>query len=174
MKSNFYKYESGHFLCSPIKLRLNAGEKEKHMLFIKQYIYPIIFSTLIISYVIFSATIYICGSGNYQMKADENVLAGQQIWQQKNCQACHQIYGLGGYMGPDLTNVVSDKNKSEQYLKMIIQTGTIRMPKFNLTEEQADQIMAFLKHVDSSGSTSVNPEKIDIFGNYTLAENKYE
>jgi len=101
-------------------------------------------------------------------------MAGQQIWQQKNCQACHQIYGLGGYMGPDLTNAMAEKGKGEQYLKMIIQTGTIRMPKFNLSEEQADQVIAFLKHLDKSGNTMVSPNQIDIFGNYTLAENKHD
>ena len=69
---------------------------------------------------------------------------------------------------------ISDKYKGEQYVKMILQTGTIRMPKFNFTEEQVDQIIAFLKHVDSSGNSIVNPERIDLFGNYTLAENRHE
>lgn len=144
------------------------------MLFIKQYIYQLIFAFLIVSYIIFSSIIYLFGSGNYQTKTNEMALAGQQIWQQKNCQACHQIYGLGGYMGPDLTNTISNKKKSEEYLKMIIQTGTIRMPKLNLTEQQADQIIAYLKQVDHSGSALVNPNNIDMFGNYTLAENKHE
>ncbi len=141
---------------------------------LKKNIYKIIFAFLICSYVTFSATIYIFGSGNYQTKTNEKALAGQQIWQQKNCQACHQIYGLGGYMGPDLTNAISDKGKGEQYLRMIIQTGTLRMPRFNLTEEQLDQVIAFLKHIDNSGNSIVNPQNIDMFGNYTLAENRHD
>ena len=144
------------------------------MLFIKRNIYPIIFALLICSYVTYSAIIYIYGSGSYQIKASEKVIAGEQIWQQKSCQTCHQIYGLGGYMGPDLTNAMSDKTKNEQYLKMIIQTGTIRMPRFNLTEEQVDQVMAYLKHVDQSGKAMVDPDRIDIFGNYSIAENKHD
>jgi nitric oxide reductase subunit C len=144
------------------------------MLFIKQNIYPIIFAFLIVSYLLFSVTIYLYGSGNYQMKTNEKALAGQQIWQQKNCQACHQIYGLGGYMGPDLTNATSEKGKGEEYMKMVLQTGTIRMPRFNLSNEQIDEVIAFLKHVNNSGNSIVNPEQIDIFGNYTLAENKHE
>ena len=144
------------------------------MLFIKQNIYPIIFTFLICAYIAYSVTIYFYGSGNYQIKTSETVVAGQQIWQQKNCQSCHQIYGLGGYMGPDLTNVMSDKTKGELYLKLIIQTGTLRMPNFKLSSEEADQVIAFLDHLDKSGNTLVSPDNIDIFGNYTLAENKHE
>ena len=144
------------------------------MLFIKQNIYPIIFTFLICAYLAYSATIYFCGSGNYQTKSSESVIAGQQIWQEKNCQSCHQIYGLGGYMGPDLTNVMSDKTKGELYLKLIIQTGTLRMPNFKLSSEEADQVIAFLDNLDKSGNTLVSPDNIDIFGNYTLAENKHE
>ena len=35
---------------------------------------------------------------NKQKAAD-----GRLIWQKYNCQSCHQLFGLGGYLGPDLS-----------------------------------------------------------------------
>ena len=34
-------------------------------------------------------------------------LAGRRVWLANNCQACHQLYGFGGFLGPDLTNAAS-------------------------------------------------------------------
>ena len=34
---------------------------------------------------------------------------GKIVFQKYNCISCHQLYGLGGYLGPDLTNVISEK-----------------------------------------------------------------
>ena len=31
---------------------------------------------------------------------------GRALWHRRNCQSCHQIYGFGGFLGPDLTNAV--------------------------------------------------------------------
>jgi nitric oxide reductase subunit C len=76
---------------------------------------------------------------------------GLRLYQAKNCVACHQIYGLGGYMGPDLTNVASAPNKDAHYLRTMIKNGTDRMPNFGLTDAEADALVAFLKFVDASG-----------------------
>lgn len=35
--------------------------------------------------------------------------AGQLLFQQEDCNACHQIHGIGGVAGPDLTNVGSKR-----------------------------------------------------------------
>ncbi|MCZ6597955.1 MAG: hypothetical protein O7B99_09975, partial [Planctomycetota bacterium] len=39
---------------------------------------------------------------------DELERAGLAVWRENNCQACHQVYGFGGFHGPDLTNRVSE------------------------------------------------------------------
>ena len=75
---------------------------------------------------------------------------GQNLFQQHNCIACHQFYGLGGYMGPDLTNVTS--KYSPAYARAFLVTGTPRMPNFNLAADEVDALVAYLEFVDSTGT----------------------
>lgn len=77
--------------------------------------------------------------------------AGERLWQDNNCAACHQLYGLGGYLGPDLTNVISHKNKGKEYVKAFVNSGIQSMPRFNFSEGEKEQIAAFLEHVDKTG-----------------------
>jgi len=58
---------------------------------------------------------------------------------------------LGGYLGPDLTNVISVKGKGPEYVKAFLNSGVKAMPKFNFTEEEKEQLVAFLTTVDQSG-----------------------
>jgi nitric oxide reductase subunit C len=81
------------------------------------------------------------------------VEAGKAIWQQKNCVACHQLYGLGGFLGPDLTNVYSTHGKGPAYIKAFVRGGTTVMPSFELDENEMDNLLAFLQHVDASGKS---------------------
>lgn len=75
---------------------------------------------------------------------------GQQLYQDNNCVACHQFYGLGGYMGPDLTNVIS--NRGEPYARAFITAGSARMPNFGLSTAEIDALLAFLAFVDQTGT----------------------
>ena len=77
-------------------------------------------------------------------------LAGWKTWQAKNCQSCHQIYGLGGYLGPDLTNIASDSTKNEVYIRTFIKYGTGRMPNFYLDDSEVSNLIAFLNWIDKS------------------------
>ena len=87
---------------------------------------------------------------------------GQQLFQENNCIACHQFYGLGGYMGPDLTNVIS--NYSAAYARAFLVTGTPRMPNFNLSEEEIDALVAYLDFVDSTGTYPPENFEVTWFG----------
>lgn len=91
----------------------------------------------------------------YQLPArdepDPAVLKGKMIWQEKNCTACHQLYGLGGFWGPDLTNVYSARGKGPQYIRAFVQSGTVTMPAFILSESELDCLVAFLRDVDATG-----------------------
>src|SRR5574343_601187 len=57
---------------------------------------------------------------------------GKMLWQQYNCGACHQVYGMGSYLGPHLTNI---------------------MPNYHLTETEITELTNYLRHLDASGNS---------------------
>jgi nitric oxide reductase subunit C len=83
--------------------------------------------------------------------ATEKILAGKMLWQKHNCQSCHQLYGLGGYLGPDLTNCYSAPHKGPVYMDAILQSGIGIMPDFGLDSSERNYIICFLKQMDASG-----------------------
>jgi nitric oxide reductase subunit C len=89
---------------------------------------------------------------------------GWQVWQEKNCQGCHQLYGLGGYLGPDLTNTASQKG--EDYMRTFIRYGTGRMPNLHLRDHEVEDVIAFLAWVDQSGHARVPDSAVSWWGSY--------
>jgi len=117
----------------------------------RPYTYKVLlFSALCVSYFAYSGYIYkdipVNPNVDHQL-ADE----GKKIWQENNCVACHQIYQLGGYLGPDLTNSYS--LKGPEYIKAFLKNGTLVMPDFKLTSHEVDALTAYLKDIDASGSS---------------------
>ncbi len=110
----------------------------------------IVLSLLIISFLLYSFSIYISPT---QKKETVSLLAsrGKLAWQQYNCVACHQVYGLGGYLGPDLTNAYSKRGAA--YIKVFLANGTATMPNFYLSDEEIAALIAYLQQVDASGSS---------------------
>jgi nitric oxide reductase subunit C len=90
---------------------------------------------------------------------------GKELWQEKNCQSCHQLYGLGGYMGPDLTNVAA---KGPAYMRAFVEKGTGRMPDFHLSKTEVGRLIAFLQWVDKSGQNKVPDSALHWSGSYSL------
>ena len=78
---------------------------------------------------------------------------GKKLFQEHNCIACHQIYGLGGYLGADLTTVITTSGKGEEYARSFIRYGTNQMPDFNLNEKEIGYIIEYLRHVDKTATT---------------------
>ncbi len=113
-----------------------------------------IFSLLLVAFLTFSLSIYLKPAFAGTPRNPETIEAskGRMVWQQYNCQSCHQLYGLGGYLGPDLTNVYGTEGKGEPLIRAIIKTGVAPMPAFDLTAEETAQLVAFLKAADASGS----------------------
>lgn len=106
---------------------------------------------LVSFFVVYNAFIYTKGTSNHHLKMSDEALRGQQLYQDNNCTACHQFYGLGGYLGPDLTNVISKKGKGADYVKAFLNSGVKAMPKFNFTEKEKEELVMFLAVVDQTG-----------------------
>lgn len=115
---------------------------------------------------LYSLSIYIKPLEYQNNKVSErtNYLAGRIVWQKYNCQSCHQLYGLGGYLGPDLTNEISRSGKGEAVIKALVRNGTKQMPAFNLSELEMDQLIGFLKVTDESGTADPRNFNRDQFG----------
>ena len=111
----------------------------------------LISSCLVISFVCYTVYIYWQPVVHDFPEDSKIVMRGKMIWQEKNCTACHQIYGLGGFLGPDLTNVYSAEGKGPFYISAFVAAGTPTMPSFQLNEEELTALIEYLRHVDSSG-----------------------
>lgn len=118
----------------------------------------LIYVALCASFVVYSAILYRIPQRTKSI--GEEALRGQLIYQNHNCQSCHQFYGLGGYLGPDLTNVMSASGKGELLVRTVVRQGVMQMPAFDLTDDELDDLISFLKAVDSTGRS--DPKKMII------------
>jgi nitric oxide reductase subunit C len=82
------------------------------------------------------------------------VVAGKKIWETRNCIGCHTLMGEGAYFAPELGNAVT--RLTPEGVKAFIKSrpaegipGRRSMPQFNLTDEELDNLVAFLKHVST-------------------------
>ena len=100
---------------------------------------------------VYNFFIYTDNSSYGNIQLSEKAIRGENLWLKNNCNSCHQIYGLGGYLGPDITNVYSKDGKGAKYIKTILNSGIQTMPKFNFSEVEKDQLVQFFKEVDETG-----------------------
>ncbi len=124
-----------------------------------------ILRSLCAAFAVYSLYVWTAGTDIPQAPPpDHRVQAGLALYQEKNCIACHQLYGLGGHMGPDLTNVVSAPGKGVDYARAFIENGSSKMPDFNLSEAQIDALIEFLKFVDATGTYPPKHPEISWYG----------
>jgi len=78
------------------------------------------------------------------------VIAGKKIWETNNCIGCHTLLGEGAYFAPELGNVYP--RRGPEFIKAWIKSqpskvpGRRQMPNFHLTDQQLDDLVAFLKY----------------------------
>jgi nitric oxide reductase subunit C len=110
-----------------------------------------VFLTLFVCYVAYSGWVYTYGTDeNYKKHFLPLPLTGKEVWQKNNCSACHQLYGLGGYLGPDLTHIISDPKRGRLYTASFLRSGGTTMPNFHFTDKEIDAVLAYLSYVDAS------------------------
>lgn len=85
------------------------------------------------------------------------VVRGKIIWEDNNCMGCHTLFGEGAYYAPELTKVV--ERRGEDWIRIFIKDpeamfpGQRKMVKYDFTDSQIDDIIAFLKW---SGTVDLN------------------
>ena len=111
-----------------------------------------VFILLCSAFLIFSFSIYLrpLNIQNFKGVNKTQAAEGRLIWQKYNCQSCHQLYGLGGYLGPDLTNEYSKFSGNHEVLKAFFRGGFKQMPDYNLSNREAELLIDFLKDTDAS------------------------
>ena len=130
-----------------------------------------IFLLLFVCFLAFSIWIYtipLFSPTPYSEKELHLVAEGRLVWQKYNCHTCHQLYGLGGYLGPDLTNVYSRTSNNEAYIKGIIKSGVKQMPAFEISDDEMKALLHFLKNVDDTGTSNPQDYQPEIIGTFSL------
>ncbi|MBP9789359.1 MAG: c-type cytochrome [Bacteroidia bacterium] len=107
-----------------------------------------VFLFLFLAFFVYSFFVYLEGTKVDGVSMSTEAVRGKLLYQKHNCTACHQIYGLGGYLGPDLTKVISSRAKNELVMSAMLRSGSQRMPNFNLNEIEIIEIIAYLKYID--------------------------
>jgi nitric oxide reductase subunit C len=115
-----------------------------------------VFIFLFLIYAFYTCLVYSTGTKTDSLVMSDKARSGKLLFQKYNCTACHQLYGLGGYLGPDLTNVISQPGKGELYSKLILQKGYKLMPSFHLEENEVTDLIEFLRYVDATEMTNKN------------------
>jgi nitric oxide reductase subunit C len=131
-----------------------------------------VFVILCISFLVFSSGIYFSKGDIQQKELSKEVADGKMVWQKYNCQSCHQIFGLGGYLGPDLTNLMAQEGKGKLFLKAMVESGTKQMPAFKLSEAEMQALSTFLSEVNLSGKS--DPRSFEIFSSGMIKPKAYE
>ncbi|MBT5228927.1 MAG: cytochrome c [Methylococcales bacterium] len=93
----------------------------------------------------------------------EQVAHGKRIWEENDCVGCHSLLGEGAYFAPELGNVYP--RRGGPFIKAWMQAmptntpGRRQMPQFNLSEEELDAIVAFLKWTSEINTANWPPNK---------------
>ena len=93
---------------------------------------------------------------------DAGARRGAVVWRREHCASCHAIYGLGGHLGPDVVD--SHTLRGPHFLRNIIRGGAIAMPGFDLSDAEIDDLVAFLAHLDGTGTYPFRSRPLPLFG----------
>lgn len=103
----------------------------------------ILLALLVAAFAIQTALVY---SDERAAPLNEAAIRGRELWHANACQVCHQIYGNGGFLGPDLTNAASRVDTIR--LRSLLTEGSGQMPAFHFAEQEIADLRAYLEALD--------------------------
>ena len=107
------------------------------------------FIVLMSAFSMYSVWVYTSGTSTAPVRMSEDAIHGQAIFRNHNCNTCHQLFGLGGYLGRELTKIKTVRGRSPEFLKGMLNAGTLQMPKYNFSETECNQLLAYFDYVDT-------------------------
>ena len=102
------------------------------------------------------------------------VIAGKHVWHRKDCINCHTLLGEGAYYAPDLTKITQQRGSA--YLSAFLKDPTKFyseerdrriMPNMNLSDQEIQQVIAFLDWVSKINTQGWPPRPITVSGSAT-------
>lgn len=112
-----------------------------------------VFAGLIGLYVAQTAALYV-GGPDERAVLSAPARVGLALFRRHACQSCHQVHGLGGFLGPDLTNVV--RRRSEEEIATVLANGRRQMPRFRLTDSEVEALVSYLEEIDRTGLSTAS------------------
>jgi len=102
--------------------------------------------------------VYSDDSGYQHEPLSETAQVGRGIWLRENCQSCHQLFGFGGFMGPDLTN--RGHFFPPVAIQAILKAGPKQMPSFEISLKEAEALHDYFAAVNQLGVSQPSASKI--------------
>jgi nitric oxide reductase subunit C len=106
-----------------------------------------------------------------QQDMTPQVLAGKHVWHKFNCTNCHTLLGEGAYYAPDLTKIAAQRGAG--YLRAFLKDPSAFydeqkyrrvMPKQGLTDQEIDNVIAFLTWISRIDTQGWPPRPILVSG----------
>jgi nitric oxide reductase subunit C len=133
-----------------------------------------IYSTGLATFVFLALTVHShtqFGTLTNQQNNTPQVQAGNAVWHKYNCINCHTLFGEGAYYAPDLTKIT--QLRGEAYLKAYMRDPSAfydeqrhrrLMPRQNLSDQEIDDLIAFLDWVSKVDNQGWPPRPILVTG----------
>ncbi len=106
-------------------------------------------AVLVVVFFVQTWMVYTDPAGRAAAPLSPQAARGSELWHENNCQSCHQLYGFGGFLGPDLTNAAS--RLSAERLTAILTAGSELMPPFGFSVEEREALARFFEELDLTG-----------------------
>ena len=100
-------------------------------------------AVLVLCFLVQSVLVY---TDHVDLELSAKAIEGRRLYHESACQVCHQLWGQGGFLGPDLTNAAS--RVDETRLASLLTVGSGQMPALHFDSKQIAAMRAFLEELD--------------------------